>query len=139
MLRTHNLARQDVRAAPVAWNETLAAEALGWARQLAREGRMRHSGRVGHGENLWVGTRGAYTHAEMAQAWVDERRYFVNRPMPDASTTGNFGDVGHYTQIIWPETTQLGCAIASDRSFDYLVCRYTVPGNVMGQRARPVR
>ena len=139
MLRVHNLARQDVRAAPLVWNEALAAEALGWARQLAREGRMRHSGRAGHGENLWVGTRDAYSHSEMAQLWVDEKRHFVNRPTPDFSTTGNFADVGHYTQIIWPDTTQLGCAIASDREFDYLVCRYTAPGNVMGQRALPVR
>ena len=139
MLRVHNLARQDVRAAPLVWNEALAAEALAWARQLAREGRMRHSGRAGHGENLWVGTRNAYSHSEMAQLWVDEKRYFMNRPTPDSSTTGNFADVGHYTQIIWPETTQLGCAIASDRDFDYLVCRYTAPGNVMGQRALPVR
>ena len=139
MLRVHNLARREVRAAPLVWNEALAAEALGWARQLAREGRMRHSGRAGHGENLWVGTRGAYSYGEMAQLWVDEKRYFVNRPTPNFSTTGNFADVGHYTQIIWPDTTQLGCAIASDRGFDYLVCRYTAPGNVMGQRALPVR
>ncbi len=139
MLRVHNAARAEVRAAPLVWNEALAVEALSWARQLAREGQMRHSGRPGHGENLWVGTRGAYSHTEMAQLWVDEKRLFVNRPTPDFSTTGNFADVGHYTQIIWPATSQVGCAIASDRNFDYLVCRYTAPGNVMGERAIPLR
>ncbi|WP_214019128.1 CAP domain-containing protein [Escherichia coli] len=51
------------------------------------------------------------------------------------STTGHWQDVAHYTQIIWRRTSQMGCALASSARDDYLVCRYTLPGNVVGQHA----
>lgn len=141
MLTTHDAARSSVRQAPLTWDAGLAADALGYARDLARTGRFEHSpqprGNPVQGENLWTGTRGAYRYAEMAQHWIDERRYFVNRPTPDFSTTGRCGDVGHYTQIIWSRTTRLGCATASNARDDYLVCRYLPAGNVVGQRVLP--
>lgn len=53
---------------------------------------------------------------------------------PNNSGTRSWSDVGHYTQIIWPGTTHVGCGISSNRGNDFLVCRYSPPGNVMGQR-----
>ena len=80
------------------------------------------------------GTRGAYRYSEMVDAWVAEKRYFKNGVTPDFSTTGNYEDVAHYTQIIWRGSTAVGCALASSASDDYLVCRYSPPGNVVGQK-----
>jgi hypothetical protein len=40
--------------------------------------------------------------------------------------------VAHYTQIVWPTTQRVGCATASNRSSDYLVCRYLPTGNLVG-------
>jgi hypothetical protein len=37
--------------------------------------------------------------------------------------------------MVWPTTTRIGCAIASNARNDFLVCRYSPTGNVMG---RPV-
>lgn len=139
MLRVHNAARAEVRSTPLVWDAALAAEARGWARRMARDGRMRHSGRRGHGENLWAGTRSMFRPEQMARVWVDEKRFFINRPAVDFSTTGSWSDVGHYTQIIWSGTTRVSCALASGRHLDFLVCRYTAPGNVIGQRAIPER
>ena len=82
-----------------------------------------------------MGTRQAYRYDEMVGGWVDERRWYRAAPTPDFSTTGRWGDVAHYTQIVWRGTTSLGCALASDAENDYLVCRYSPPGNVVGQRA----
>ena len=48
------------------------------------------------------------------------------------SRSGNWEDVGHYTQMIWPGSVRVGCAIRSSASNDYLVCRYSPAGNVMG-------
>ena len=108
---------------------------------MARTRRFEHSpqprGVPNQGENLWTGTRGAYRYDEMAQHWIDERRYFVNRAAPDFSTTGDYRAVGHYTQIIWARTTRVGCGFASDKRDDYLVCRYVPGGNVIGERALP--
>ena len=82
-----------------------------------------------------MGTRGAYRYDEMMGHWVAESRYYRPRPTPDFSTTGRGEDVAHYTQIIWRGTTEFGCATATNATDDYLVCRYSPPGNVMGRMA----
>ena len=53
---------------------------------------------------------------------------------PAVSTSGNWTDVGHYTQMIWKGTSRLGCAVHKGRHWDFLICRYSPPGNVVGQR-----
>ncbi len=139
MLAGHNRARGDVGVAPIAWSEPLAASARGYAETMARIGRFEHAvqsiGMDRQGENLWTGTRGAYRYDEMIGHWVAEKRDFVNGPTPQFSRTGRWQDVGHYTQMVWRGTTQVGCALASNATDDYLVCRYAPPGNVVGQRA----
>lgn len=141
MLAMHNRARADVRMPPLSWDPALAKDAKAYAKELARRQVFEHSkqptGPAAQGENLWTGTRGAYRHDEMAQHWIDERRDFVNRPVPNISRTGKFGDVGHYTQIVWDGTARVGCAIASNRRDEYLVCRYSPAGNVWGRKALP--
>ncbi|MDM7957943.1 CAP domain-containing protein [Blastomonas sp.] len=136
ILEAHNDARQQVGIAPMAWSEPLAAAAGAYASQMSRSGHFAHSsqapGARPHGENLWMGTRGAYSHAEMAGSWVDEQRLYDGGSVDQAISTGTFGDTGHYTQIIWRGTKQVGCAVASDAQDDYLVCRYLPAGNVMG-------
>ena len=138
MLDGHRAARAEVGLRPLVWDEGLAASALAYAQELARTGRFQHAeqpqGPTRQGENLWTGTRGAYRYSEMVDAWVAERRYFRNGVTPDFSTTGNYEDVAHYTQIIWRGSTAVGCALASSASDDYLVCRYSPPGNVVGQK-----
>jgi hypothetical protein len=139
MLDKHNAARRAVGVPALVWNDGLAADALVYAKELARTRRFEHANLPqgpGHqGENLFTGTRDAYRYAEMIQFWIDEKKWFVNRPAPDVSTTGRGEDVGHYTQIIWRTTTQVGCAEASNDTDDYLVCRYLPTGNVIGLKA----
>ncbi|MFL9840813.1 CAP domain-containing protein [Sphingomonas sp. ST-64] len=141
MLTVHNAARDAVGQAPLAWDASLARDASAYARNLARRGAFEHSrqpvGPQAQGENLWTGTRSAYRYEEMAQHWVDERRNYLNRPIPDISRTGKFIEAGHYSQIVWSTTTRVGCALASNRRDDYLVCRYAPAGNVYGRVALP--
>ena len=138
MLTGQNDARRAVGVAPIAWDSALARDAGVYAATLARTGKFEHAPHNAsnpQGENLWMGTRGAYTYRDMVGHWVDERRYYKPGTFPDNSTTGKMGDVGHYTQIIWRGTTRVGCATASNARNDVLVCRYAPPGNVIGQRA----
>ena len=37
-------------------------------------------------------------------------------------------------QMIWPTTTHVGCALASNARSDYLVCRYSPAGNIDGRQ-----
>ncbi|WP_239017728.1 CAP domain-containing protein [Sphingomonas aracearum] len=139
MLTGHNRARAIVGVPPLAWDDTLAAHARAYAEEMARTGRFQHAeqpqGPGREGENLFTGTRGAYSYAEMVQLWVDEQKSFVNEVTPNFSRTGNWRDVGHYTQIVWRTSRAVGCALAGGPRDDYLVCRYSPPGNVVGQRA----
>src|SRR3546814_4334938 len=80
-----------------------------------------------------MGSTGYFSYAEMVRSWTDEKRYFRRAALPKFSTTGRWSDVGHYTQIIWHSTTDVGCAIAVSQSDEYLVCRYTTPGNVRSE------
>jgi len=138
MLDGQNAARRAVGAPPLIWDDTLAADASAYAEEMARTGRFEHAKRpqlVGdEGENLWKGTRDAYAFREMVGHWVAEKKDFVDQPVPYSSRTGRFEDVGHYTQIIWRATRTMGCAIASNRTDDYVVCRYLPAGNVVGER-----
>jgi hypothetical protein len=136
VLAAQNAARAELGLPPLAWNGTLAGQAKQWADHLAGTREFRHGVGTssGQGENLWEGTHGAYTPEEMAGAWVEEKRYFRAGRFPDVSTTGNWASVGHYSQIIWRSTHEVGCAISSNADSDILVCRYSNPGNVVGQQ-----
>jgi len=139
MLAGHNDARAALGLPPLRWSAALAADAGRYADELARTGRFEHSpqprGDPPQGENLWTGTRGAYSYREMIGHWVDEGRFYRPLPVPDSSTTGRFGDVGHYTQIVWRATREVGCAEAHNRRDDYVVCRYLPAGNIAGEVA----
>jgi len=135
-LALHNRARADYGVPPVTWNEGLAAAARGYAEQMAATGIYRHDPTPGRrklmGENLWKGTRGAFDYAVMVGVMVDERLLFRPGVFPDVSATGNWDDVAHWTQIVWPKTTEIGCALASNATTDYFVCRYAPTGNKDG-------
>ena len=79
-------------------------------------------------------SRGAYSYESMIGGWTSEERYFRPGVFPSVSRSGNWEDVGHYTQMVWPTTTRVGCAIASNSQNDFLVCRYSPAGNVMVKR-----
>lgn len=134
VLSQHNAERARLGLAPLVWNDRLAGDARSWAASLARRRVFEHSRGSGQGENLWMGTAGFYSPEQMIGAFLGEARYFRPGTFPRISRTGNWADVGHYSQIIWPATRELGCAMARGGNSDVLVCRYWPAGNVMGQR-----
>ena len=138
ILAAHNRERARAGVAPLRWDPTLAASAASYGPALARIGGLRHSpkaDRLGQRENLWMGTRGAYSPEQMVGNWIAEKAYYRNGQFPNVSRTGNWADVAHYTQVVWRGTTHVGCAIYPTRNWDYLICRYSPPGNVGGGQA----
>jgi hypothetical protein len=70
----------------------------------------------------------------MIELWTREKRMLQpgSYRFPGVSRTGEWEDVAHYTQMVWPTTTRIGCAIYS-ADWDYLICRYSPPGNIDGK------
>lgn len=133
LLRTHNEARREFGAKPLRWSEDLADDAYAYAKVLSQRGNLQHAPantRSGAGENLWQGTDRRFTASDMIGRFVEEKRWFKPGKFPDVSTTGNWVDVGHYTQVVWPWTEEVGCAVASNGRDEFLVCRYLPSGNV---------
>lgn len=131
----HNQVRATAGVQPIYWDPSLAIAADRYAGELARTGRWGHSrqeSRQGQGENLWMGTRGAFSVDQMVGAWASEGRLFRAGRFPHVARGSNWEQVGHYSQMIWPGSTRVGCAVRSSASNDYLVCRYSPAGNVMG-------
>jgi hypothetical protein len=140
MIAAHNRARQQYGVRPLVWDEALARDARAYAQFLARTGRFEHDlqpgSRLRQGENLWMGTRTAYSYAQMIGHLVGERRFYRPGRFPDVSQTGEWSHVAHYTQIIWPTSQRVGCGTAFNQSSDYLVCRYLPAGNIAGTMLR---
>ena len=139
LLAVHNAERARMNLPLLVWNDQLAADARGWAKHLAQQKVMRleHDMRDPNreGENLWAGSIHDYTPEEMVGAWIAEKQDYRAGIFPNVSRTGDWEDVGHYTQIIWQDTRQVGCAVVANGNDEYLVCRYAKPGNWNGERA----
>ena len=140
LLAAHNRERAAAGIAPLAWDPQLAADAAAWGRELAATGEFEHEDSDPddpdpQGENLWMGTSGHYAPEAMVGLWIAEKAQFVPGAFPDVSRTGNYEDVGHYTQLMWRDTGRVGCAVANGGEDEVLVCRYAQAGNVEGERA----
>lgn len=134
ILEAHNRYRAEVDVPSLSWSNDLANQAQDWANYLASTGTFDHSGTPGQGENLWRGTSGAHSLTNMVDRWGNEKQFFKGGIFSDVSSTGNWADVGHYTQTVWRETSEVGCGVADGNDGKtYLVCRYTPPGNFEGQ------
>lgn len=138
VLALHNAERARYGLIPLSWDPALAAGAAQWAAYLAQTGAFEHSPkslRPGVAENLAMGSRGYFDINRLVGTWLAERVAFTPGVFPNVSRTGNWVHTSHYTQMIWPGTTRVGCALASGRGNDVLVCRYAPKGN---QDGRPV-
>lgn len=141
VLRLHNDARRAFGVTPMSWNAQLADAARGYAQHMAATGFYQHDPTPGRrkmmGENLWRGSRGVFAYEVMIGVMIDEVRLFHGGVFPDVSDTGQWHDVAHYTQIVWPATNEVGCGLASNATTDYFVCRYAPTGNKDGTLLAP--
>ncbi|HEV8406388.1 MAG TPA: CAP domain-containing protein [Sphingomicrobium sp.] len=135
LLAAHNQERVLVGAPLLQWDARLAADAASYGPVLGALKHLVHSPRdtrPGERENLAMAWHGTLSPEQLVGMWSREKRLLEPGLFPDVSSTGNWEDVAHYTQMVWPTTTHVGCAIfAAD--WDYLICRYSPPGNKDGK------
>jgi uncharacterized protein YkwD len=127
LLDAHNRVRARHCAPALTWSPKLAEFAQQWANSLRAQGcKFGHSnGR--YGENLAAGSTRSLDAQAVTAMWYDEIKLYN-------FASGAFSmETGHFTQVVWKGTTQLGCATTSCRGMDIWVCEYDPPGNVQGQ------
>jgi uncharacterized protein YkwD len=132
-LDAHNAYRVKHCAAPLTWSKKLADVAQKWANHLRDEGCVfGHSPGTKYGENLAAGTQGALDPATTVGMWYDEIKLYK---FPNG---GFSAKTGHFTQVVWLGTKQVGCGHVTCKGNDVFVCNYDPPGNWEGQYRQQV-
>jgi uncharacterized protein YkwD len=133
LLAEHNRYREAHCAEPLAWSEHLEDIAAQWADELLSRGCPLEHSQHRYGENLAAGSPGALDAARVVWLWYEEvELYDFDRP--DFSM-----ETGHFTQVVWRGTRELGCAQTSCDGIDIWVCNYAPAGNVLNAFAQNVQ
>jgi uncharacterized protein YkwD len=128
MLSAHNAVRSRVALPPLAWSDKLAAVAQDWADTLMARRTFSHRPNSPYGENLFEVRGASASPGDVVQAWASEAGDY------DYPANRCRGTCGHYTQIVWRNTREVGCAVARSQRQEIWVCNYDPPGNYVGQR-----
>lgn len=130
VLAAHNRLRAKHSAAPLTLNATISQCAQEWADNIARRNCMQHRPNNSYGENIYACFGKTNISGEEAvQSWYNEiKDYSFGQANPS-----NFSKVGHFTQVVWKNSKQLGVGIAKNGNNVYVVCNYDPPGNYGGQ------
>ncbi|KAI8338423.1 CAP domain-containing protein [Chlamydoabsidia padenii] len=116
ILSSHNQYRAKHRAPDLKWNYSVASFAQRWTNRCVFE----HSDNPSYGENIAMGYD---TWDQAVDAWYSEvKMYNYNNP-------GFSGSTGHFTQVVWKETTEIGCGFTDCNGRKIYSCNYQMPGN----------
>lgn len=130
MLNAHNALRQAYGVPPLTWSPKLAAYAQEWANYLLQTNQFAHRPEVPYGENLASAAGMQFSPDQVVKMWGDEAPHYNH-----AANSCNPGQVcGHFTQIVWRNTRQIGCGMARANGRDVWVCNYDPPGNFVNQK-----
>ncbi|CAN4128237.1 unnamed protein product [Withania somnifera] len=116
-LTPHNKARAKLGLPPLKWSNKLANYASWWGRQRQGSCDLVHS-HGNYGENLFWGSGKNWKPSDAVIAWKNEQCL-------------------HYTQIIWKQSTRVGCAkvvCKTGGGGTLISCNYDPHGNVVGEK-----
>lgn len=128
ILQTHNVVRAGIKLAPLTWDCGLADLAQEWAKR----GVPMHRDDNFFGESIFVAGAADVVAVSGVTRWMLEKQHWNNdtgRCNPGKTCT-------HYTQIVWKNTSRIGCGINRNMPGKWktmLVCNYDPAGNDPGQ------
>lgn len=125
-LQVHNAYRKQHGAPPLTINKNLCRSAQQWAEHLLSIKTLKHS-KKNYGENLyyaWSSANKKLTGHEAVDSWYSEiKDYNFSRP-------GFSSNTGHFTQVVWKDTEELGIGLATDGNTIFVVGQYQPAGNI---------
>ncbi|KAJ0963365.1 hypothetical protein J5N97_028487 [Dioscorea zingiberensis] len=129
-INPHNSARDAVGVGSMTWDTTLEDYAKNYANERIGDCNLVHSGGP-YGENLFWGSGGGFTAGDAVNAWVAEKQYYDY----DSNSCASGRVCGHYTQVVWRSSTNIGCArVVCNNGGIFITCNYYPAGNVIGRR-----
>lgn len=133
ILAHHNKARAEVNAPPLVWSATVAEHAQEWADSLVSNGcAFQHRQKNPYGENLFATSapRSAFKPVTASENWYSEKARYTYSRIGEPGAKG----AGHYTQMVWKKTTELGVGIATcPNGNTIVVANYNPKGNFLGE------
>ncbi|NJL12878.1 MAG: hypothetical protein HC913_07690 [Microscillaceae bacterium] len=137
MTEAHNVWRKALGLPDLTWSDELARYAQEWAKELASRGcEMEHRPYSGpwmqlYGENIYASWGQQNTPADVVNNWAEERHSFDHNTL---RCNGAWYECGHYTQVIWEDTREVGCAMVQCGDQELWICNYNPAGNVQGEK-----
>ena len=158
IVRVHNERRRlDFSDSDLGYSLELEEAAQAYANKLAESGKREHdpkNAEKGYGENIFAHSTNKNIQIEDAmRVWYDNEKEIYDYETGECNTSkvrlknDAQATCGHYTQVAWQNTKEVGCASAlyKDRNDSNLggsvydggsvyVCKYRVPGNVINEK-----
>ncbi|XP_005372245.1 cysteine-rich secretory protein 1-like [Microtus ochrogaster] len=120
------------------WNSEAQVNAQAWANQCSYQHSSQETRKIENlrcGENIFMASYPA-SWSQVIKSWHAESKNFKFGSGP--TTPG--AAVGHYTQLVWNSSHQLGCGVAEcpNNPLKYFyVCHYCPPGNFLNRIYTP--
>ena len=134
-LEAHNKYREKHHSPPLTLNKDLCKIAQAYAEKLLQNNSLSYS--FGNykgndmGENIFMCQGSEATGTMATDDWYNEVKSHNFKKDFQKGT-------GHFTQIIWKDTKEVGFGIANRGNTYYVVANYYPPGNFLGQYSKNV-
>jgi len=134
-LRTHNELRAKHGAPPMTMSDDLCQSAQAWADHLEKINSnvscmtLQHSD-TKNGENIFFSSSSApikLTGKEAVDNWYSEIKDY------NFSNPGFGSNTGHFTQVVWKSSTEVGVGIAMVGNAVFVVGQYSPAGNISNE------
>ncbi len=130
MLDVHNEWRRKAEVSELIWSDKLTESAQAWADHLvATTCQMKHSTDRDYGENIAWSSGRRLSPDRVVSLWGSEKKHYNLKE----NSCVERQICGHYTQMVWADTREVGCGHALCGGAEIWVCHYFPKGNLRGE------